>query len=81
MAIKSNLAVWAPAVENPPYISFNYVESIEGAVEIAVRGHEKKDGTLGDVVIFSLTPAEFRELISDVAKNLQAIRKRKNYGF
>ena len=81
MSIKSNLAAWTPAENNPPYISINYVESIEGAVEITVREREKEKGILGRAVMVSLTAHEFSDLIHEIEKNVLAIRKRKNYGF
>jgi hypothetical protein len=79
--IKSNLAAWTPAEPFPPYISVNYVESVEGAVEITVRERSKEKGILGDTVRVSLTEKEFIDLITELEKNVLAIRKRKNYGF
>lgn len=81
MSIKSNLAAWTPCEDYPPYISINYVESVEGAVEITVRGRSKEKDVLGDTVQVSLSVKEFLEVMDDLEKNVLAIRQRKNNGF
>jgi hypothetical protein len=75
--IKSNLAAWTPYVPNPPYISINLVESIEPIVEITVRGNEKKDGNLGDVVTVKMLPKEYITLVDELSRNLELLRNGK----
>jgi hypothetical protein len=62
--VKTNMAAWTPAENNPPYISINYVDS-NGTVEIIIRERSKKTGETGEVVSVVLTQEEFSQLISD----------------
>ena len=68
--VKTNLAAWTPAEDRPPYVSMNYVSSVEGAVEITIRGQKKDNGDYGDVVCVRVPLDGFQDVLNQLRKNI-----------
>jgi hypothetical protein len=67
--VKSNLAAWTPAENNPPYISINYIDS-NGTVELTVRERTIGKDLLGCCASVKLTQEEFQDILNQLKKNI-----------
>lgn len=74
--IKTNLVAWTPAENNPPYLSINYLSSIDGAVEISIR-ERGKDNKLGNSVSVILTQDEFNTVLADIKRSINCNKENK----
>ena len=68
--VKSNLATWTPAENNPPYISINYIDS-NGTVEISVRSRQINNELRGNQASVILTQDEFQDILNQLKRNIK----------